>query len=67
MAGPQSDDVRASCPLSWGWQPREPARQDVLRDTLVPGWQAQAGTGGGGGLPGWVTSVSDTRPDTGGV
>lgn len=27
MEGPQSDDVRASCLLSWGWQPREPAGQ----------------------------------------
>lgn len=29
--------------------------------TLLPGWQVQAGTGGGGGLLGWVTFVSYPR------
>lgn len=31
------------------------------RGTLSPGWQVQAGTGGGGGLLGWVTFVSYPR------
>lgn len=53
---------RVSCPFPRGWRPREPAGQkNVSWGKLLPGWQVEAGIGGGGSLLGGVTFVSNTR------